>query len=60
MFMAHWSIRSGWLLAPAMVDEIAEGSQALELTAQALLTRKTELPLSWQAQKQEFGQAVPS
>ena len=52
-------IRLG-LLAPEMVDEIAEGSQALELTTQALLTRKTELPLSWQAQKKEFGQALPS
>ena len=48
------------LLAPEIVDEVAEGSQALELTAQALLTRKTELPLSWQAQKTEFGQAPPS
>jgi hypothetical protein len=44
-------------LAPQIVDSIAQGSQALELTAQALLTRKTELPLSWQAQKTEFGQS---
>jgi hypothetical protein len=43
------------LLTPAIVDEMAEGGQALELAAQALLTRKTELPLSWQAQKKEFG-----
>jgi len=52
--------------APAMVYGIAEGTQllegthALELTAQALLRRPTELRLSWQAQKKEFGQAVPS
>jgi hypothetical protein len=52
-------IRLG-LLAPAMVDEIAQGSQALELTTQTLLTLKTELPLSWQAQKKEFGQPLPS
>ena len=52
-------IRLG-LLAPEIVDEIAAGSQALELTAQALLTRKTQLPLSWQAQKKEFGQPAPS
>jgi hypothetical protein len=52
-------IRLG-LLAPEMVDEIAQGSQAIELTTQALLTRKAELPLSWQAQKKEFGQTLPS
>ncbi|HXR25444.1 MAG TPA: hypothetical protein VN742_08800, partial [Candidatus Binataceae bacterium] len=52
-------IRLG-LLAPEIVDEIAAGSQALELTAQALVTRKTELPLSWRAQKQEFEQALPT
>ena len=43
-----------------MIDKIAQGTQALELTTQALLTRKTELPLCWQAQTKEFGQAFSS
>jgi hypothetical protein len=48
------------LLAPQIVDSIAQGSQTLDLTAQALLTRKTELPLSWQEQKKELGRALLS
>lgn len=52
-------IRLG-LLAPTLIDAITEGTQTPELTAQALVTRRTELPLSWRAQKQEFGQAVHS
>ena len=52
-------IRLG-LLAPAIVDAIAEGSPGVELTAQSLLTRRSELPLSWQAQQREFGPAARS
>ena len=52
-------IRLG-LLAPDIVDDIAAGSQALELTAQALVTRRAMLPLSWQTQRTEFGQILPS
>ena len=46
------------LLAPALVDAIAAGTQASDLTAQALLTRKRALPRSWHAQMQEFGHPV--
>lgn len=48
------------LLAPVIVDGIAKGTQAPALTAQALLTRTTELPFSWHAQQDQFGLAVPS
>jgi len=47
-------IRLG-LLAPEVVELIAQGRQAPELTAQSLLTGKREVALSWQAQKQTFG-----
>jgi hypothetical protein len=50
-------IRLG-LLAQEIIDGIAEGSQALELTAQARLTRTTELPLGWWVQRKGLGQLV--
>jgi hypothetical protein len=43
------------LLAPAIVDLIAEGRQAPELTAQSLLTGEREVAFAWQAQKQALG-----
>jgi site-specific DNA recombinase len=37
-------------LAPEIVEAIADGDQPPDLTAQALVTRRIELPLEWQAQ----------
>jgi hypothetical protein len=39
-------------LAPAIVEQIAEGRQPPELTAQALRTGRVELPVVWAAQRQ--------
>jgi hypothetical protein len=38
-------------LAPEIVEAIIEGNHPPDLTAQTLITRRIELPLSWQAQK---------
>ncbi len=43
------------LLAPSIIEQIAHGHQPPELTAQALSTRRADLPLSWQAQRQILG-----
>ena len=42
-------------LAPSIIEQIAHGHQPPELTAQALSTRRADLPLSWQAQRQILG-----
>jgi len=42
-------------LAPSIIEEIARGHQPPELTAQALSTRRGELPLSWQVQRELLG-----
>ncbi len=42
-------------LAPSIIEEIARGYQPPELTAQALSTRRGDLPLSWQAQRELLG-----
>jgi DNA invertase Pin-like site-specific DNA recombinase len=46
-------------LAPEIVELIVEGRQPPELTAQRLLTDRSELPLSWRAQKEVLGIARP-
>ena len=46
------------LLAPEIVNLIAEGHQAPELTAQSLLTGEREVPLSWRVQKRALGFAA--
>ena len=47
-------------LAPAIVEQIAEGRQPPELTAQALLTGRLNLPVVWEAQRQtlEFARSA--
>jgi hypothetical protein len=50
-------IRLG-LLAPEIVDLLAEGRQAPELTAQSLLTGEKEVALDWRVQKRDFGLAA--
>jgi site-specific DNA recombinase len=50
-------IRLG-LLAPEILESIAEGGQAPELTAQSLLTGEREVALDWQAQKRALGFAA--
>jgi hypothetical protein len=47
-------------LAPAIVERIVEGRQPPELTAQALLTGRLELPLDWEAQSRTLEFARPS
>lgn len=42
-------------LAPSIIEEIARGQQPPELTAQALSTRRGDLPLSWPAQRELLG-----
>lgn len=42
-------------LAPSIIEEITRGQQPPELTAQALSTRRGDLPLSWQAQRELLG-----
>jgi hypothetical protein len=42
-------------LAPSIIEEIARGHQPLELNAQALSTRRGDLPLNWQAQRELLG-----
>ncbi len=48
------------LLAPAIVEMIAAGAQAPELTAQLLLTDEKAVASSWRAQRQAFGLALPA
>ena len=42
------------LLAPAIVDTIAEGVQPPDLTAQSLLTGDRAIARSWQVQERAF------
>ena len=42
-------------LAPSIIEEIARGHQPPVLTAQTLSTRRGDLPLSWQAQRELLG-----
>ena len=42
-------------LAPSIIEEIARGHQPPELTAQALSTRRGDLPLSWHEQRELLG-----
>lgn len=42
-------------LAPSIIEQIARGHQPPELTAQALSTRRGDLPLSWNAQRELLG-----
>ncbi len=42
-------------LAPSIIEQIALGHQPPELTAQALSTRRGDLPLSWNAQRELLG-----
>jgi site-specific DNA recombinase len=42
-------------LAPSIIEQIAHGHQPPELTAQALSTRRGDLPLNWQAQRELLG-----
>ena len=45
-----WLIRLAFL-APEIVEAIVQGNHPRGLTAQALITRRIDLPLCWQAQK---------
>jgi hypothetical protein len=45
-----WLIRLAFL-APDIVEAIIQGNHPPELTAQTLITRRTNLPLQWHAQK---------
>jgi site-specific DNA recombinase len=47
-------------LAPAMVERIVAGRQPLELTAQALRTRRFDIPVDWAEQKRTLGFAQPA
>ena len=42
-------------LAPSIIEQIAQGHQPPELTAQALSTRRGDLPLSWIEQRELLG-----
>ena len=42
-------------LAPSIIEEIARGQQPPDLTAEALTTRRGDLPLNWQAQRELLG-----
>jgi site-specific DNA recombinase len=46
-------------LAPAIIEQIAHGQEPLELTAQTLSTRRGDLPLSWNAQRELLGFEAP-
>ena len=49
------SNRSVGLPRPSIIEQIAHGHQPPELTAQALSTRRGDLPLSWQTQREILG-----
>ncbi len=42
-------------LAPTIVERIGDGSQPPEFTAESLVRRRSELPLSWAAQRKLLG-----
>jgi site-specific DNA recombinase len=42
-------------LAPEIVEQIVDGRQPPELTAQSLLTNRVALPLDWGSQKKALG-----
>jgi hypothetical protein len=46
------------LLGPEVIELIAAGQQALELTTQALVTGEREVSLNWQEQRQAFAIAA--
>jgi site-specific DNA recombinase len=48
------------LLAPTIVQLIGEGHQPVEVTAESLVRRRSELPLSWVAQRKLLGFPSPS
>ena len=45
-------------LAPSIIEQIAQAQQPPQLTAQALSTRRGDLPLSWRAQRELLGFAL--
>ena len=47
-------------LAPEIVEQIANGCQPPELSAESLLKNRTELPLAWEAQHQVLGFQYPA
>jgi hypothetical protein len=47
-------------LAPEIVEQIVNGCQPPELTAQSLLNDRTELPLAWGAQHKLLGFPFPA
>jgi site-specific DNA recombinase len=47
-------------LAPEIVEQIVNGCQPPELTAQSLLNDRTELPLAWEAQHKVLGFPLPA
>jgi len=47
-------------LAPEIVEQIVNGCQPPELTAQSLLNDRTELPLAWEAQHKVLGFSFPA
>jgi site-specific DNA recombinase len=47
-------------LAPEIVEQIVNGCQPPELTAQSLLNDRTELPLAWEAQHKVLGFPFPA
>ena len=42
-------------LAPSIIEDITRGQQPSDLTAEALSTRRGNLPLNWYAQRQLLG-----
>jgi len=47
-------------LAPDIVEQIVNGVQPPELTAQTLLQKSTRLPLDWETQHKSLGFAYPA
>ena len=47
-------------LAPGIVEQIVNGFQPPELTADSLLNDRTQLPLEWESQHRMLGFADPS
>jgi site-specific DNA recombinase len=47
-------------LAPEIVERIVAGRQPPELTAQALRTRRFDIPVDWAAQRRALGFAQPA
>ena len=47
-------------LAPEIVDQIVNGRQPPELTAESLLKDRTQLPLEWESQHRTLGFPFPA